>query len=91
MYYERGGVTVRNVKCAARGTMYVCGCRMEMQEAKKIADMKRREKMEEKLARFITKHRSIEGPLHKKFPLCMGYGVHCVFLKDEVCFLTGRR
>ena len=33
----------------------VCVCalhRMELQEAKKIADMKRREKMEEKLARY---------------------------------------
>ena len=28
---------------------------MEMQEAKKIADMKRREKMEEKLARYSHK------------------------------------
>ena len=28
-------------------------CRMELQEAKKIADMKKREKMEERLARCV--------------------------------------
>ena len=28
-------------------------CRMELQEAKKIADMKKREKLEERLARCV--------------------------------------
>ena len=38
--------------CACvRACVFVWGHRMELQEAKKIADMKRREKMEEKLAK----------------------------------------
>lgn len=68
--------------CSKMHNVSLYGCRMEMQEAKKIADMKKREKMEEKLARsdilYISPHQVWKAP---SYLVC---GVRCaqyVFLK----------
>lgn len=64
-----------------------------MQEAKKIADMKKREKMEEKLARseyYRIKYTFLlikyGRPLHIWLWVCL-----VCLLEGEVCCLTGRR